>query len=77
MTSLLLFTSLSCSDFTYVVDYLGTSLVVRFETIKMILSNISQMEWKVYQFDVKSYFFNGFLYEMSMVNDLKVLLPKE
>ena len=44
------------------VDYFDTfSPLSRFETIRMLLSIVAQMEWKVYQFDVKSALLNGFL----------------
>ena len=39
------------------------SHVVRFDTIHTILSIVINYEWKIYQFDVKSAFLNGFLEE--------------
>ncbi|KAD2204143.1 hypothetical protein E3N88_41639 [Mikania micrantha] len=39
------------------------SLVARFETIRLVLSLAAQHGWKVYQFDVKTAFLNGFLQE--------------
>ena len=48
----------------YGFDYFFTfSLVTRFEAIRMLLSIAAQIEWKVYQFDVKSSFLNGYLDE--------------
>ena len=38
----------------YGVDYFETfSPIARYEIVQMLLSIAAQMEWKVYQFDVK------------------------
>ena len=56
----------------YDVDYFETfSPIARFEVVQMLLSIACQMEWKVYQFDVKSAFLNRYLDE-----DLYVDQPK-
>ena len=56
----------------YGFDYFETFyLVARFEAIQMLLSIACQMEWKVYQFDVKSAFLNGNLDEDVYVDQPK------
>jgi hypothetical protein len=48
----------------YGIDYEETfSPVVRFETIRVVLSLAAQQGWEIYQFDVKSVFLNGPLQE--------------
>ena len=48
----------------YGVDYLETfSLVIRFEFVQMYLSIAARIERKVYQFDAKLAFLNGYLDE--------------
>ncbi|KAL0292632.1 UNVERIFIED_CONTAM: Retrovirus-related Pol polyprotein from transposon RE1 [Sesamum calycinum] len=47
------------------IDFEETfSPVARFDTIRTILSVVANYKWKVYQFDVKSAFLNGFLEEV-------------
>ena len=56
----------------YGVDYFETfSPVARFEAVQMLLSIACQMEWKVYQFDVKSAFLKGYLDEDVYVDQPK------
>jgi len=46
------------------VDYSDTfAPVARLDTIRLLLAITAQENWKVYQLDVKSAFFNGFLQE--------------
>jgi len=46
------------------VDYSDTfALVARLDTIRLLLVVTAQMNWKVYQLDVKSAFLNGILHE--------------
>ena len=46
------------------VDYEDTFfLVARFETIRTLLALVAQVNWLIYQFDVKSTFLNGELKE--------------
>ena len=43
------------------VDYFA--LVARLDVIKLLLAVVTQMNWRVYQLDVKSAFLNGYLRE--------------
>ena len=46
------------------IDYEETyALVARLEAIRMLLAYASIMDFKLYQMDVKSAFFNGFIQE--------------
>ena len=46
------------------VDYSNTfAPVARLDTIRILLAVVAQMNWKVYQLDVKSAFLNGVLHE--------------
>lgn len=46
------------------IDFSKTfSSVARFETIRLVLTLVAQMRWKIFQFDVKSAFLNGRLEE--------------
>ncbi|KAK9148869.1 hypothetical protein Scep_007626 [Stephania cephalantha] len=48
----------------YGIDFEETfSPVARFETVRLILALAAQLQWMVYQFDVKSTFLNGELHE--------------
>ncbi|KAK9111245.1 hypothetical protein Scep_018764 [Stephania cephalantha] len=48
----------------YGIDFEETfSPVARFETVRLILALAAQLQWMVYQFDVKSAFLNGELHE--------------
>jgi len=38
--------------------------VGRMDTIHYLISLVAQMKWKIYQFDVKSTFLNGYLKEV-------------
>ena len=59
----------------YGVDYFETiSPIARFEAVQMLLSIACEMEWKVYQFHVKSTFLNGYLDEDVYVDQPKVFV---
>ncbi|GKV47717.1 hypothetical protein SLEP1_g54586 [Rubroshorea leprosula] len=46
------------------IDFLETfSPVARFETVRLVIALAAQMKWKIFQFDVKSTFLNGWLEE--------------
>ncbi|GKV51061.1 hypothetical protein SLEP1_g57737 [Rubroshorea leprosula] len=46
------------------IDFLETfSPVTRFETVRLVIALAAQMKWKIFQFDVKSAFLNGWLEE--------------
>jgi len=46
------------------IDYEGTfALVVRIETIRILVAFVAHMEIKLYQMDIKSAFLNGYLME--------------
>ncbi|GKV36358.1 hypothetical protein SLEP1_g44499 [Rubroshorea leprosula] len=46
------------------IDFLETfSPVARFETVRLVIALAAQMKWKIFQFDVKSAFLNGWLEE--------------
>ena len=48
----------------YGVDFEETfSPIARFETVRLVLALAAQMQWPIYQFDVKSAFLNGDLQE--------------
>jgi hypothetical protein len=48
----------------YGIDFEETfSPVVRFETVRLVLALAAQLQWPIYQFDVKSAFLNGDLHE--------------
>ncbi|KAH0711345.1 hypothetical protein KY289_007304 [Solanum tuberosum] len=55
----------------YGVDFEETfSLVARFETVRLVLALAAQLQWAVYQFDVKSASLNGDLQEEVYVTQL-------
>jgi hypothetical protein len=46
----------------YKIDYDEIfALIVRLETIQLIIVTTTQYRWRIYQMDVKSTFLNGFL----------------
>ncbi|GKV09408.1 hypothetical protein SLEP1_g20916 [Rubroshorea leprosula] len=46
------------------IDFLETfSPIARFETVRLVIALAAQMKWKIFQFDVKSTFLNGWLEE--------------
>ncbi|GKU86114.1 hypothetical protein SLEP1_g683 [Rubroshorea leprosula] len=46
------------------IDFLETfSRVARFEIVRLVIALAAQMKWKIFQFDVKSTFLNGWLEE--------------
>jgi hypothetical protein len=46
----------------YEIDYDEIfALIVRLETIQLIIVTTTQYRWRIYQMDVKSTFLNGFL----------------
>ncbi|GKV51302.1 hypothetical protein SLEP1_g57970 [Rubroshorea leprosula] len=46
------------------IDFLETFfLVARFETVRLVIALAAQMKWKIFKFDVKSAFLNGWLEE--------------
>jgi hypothetical protein len=46
----------------YEIDYDEIfALIVRLETIQLIIVTTTQYRWRIYQIDVKSTFLNGFL----------------
>ena len=59
------------------VDYFDTfAPVARLDTIRMLLAITTQKQWKIYQFDVKSAFLNGFLKEEIYVEQLEGFAAK-
>ena len=59
------------------VDYSDTfALVARLDTIRLLLAIAAQMNWKVYQLDVKSTFLNGILREEIYVEQPKGFVKK-
>ena len=52
-------------------DFETFSPVARFETLRMLCSMETQMEWKVYQFYVKSAFLNRYLDEHVYIEQLE------
>jgi len=60
------------------MDYSDTfAPVARLDTIRLLLVVAAQMNWKVYQFDVKSAFLNGILHEEIYVEQPEGLVKDE
>ena len=56
----------------YGIDFEETfSPIARFETVRLVLTLVAQLQWAVYQFDVKSAFLNGNLQEEVYVTQPK------
>ncbi|GKV51031.1 hypothetical protein SLEP1_g57708 [Rubroshorea leprosula] len=54
------------------IDFLETFFpVARFETIRLVIALAAQMKWKIFLFDVKSAFLNGWLEEDVYVEQLE------
>ena len=59
------------------MDYLDTfAPVARLDTIRLLLAIVAQMNWRVYQLDVKSVFLNGILQEEIYVEQLEGFVKK-